>query len=131
MLLIDQLEISVRTLERLKLFYEKQGFKSGETDEHHFLWTWLTDGDYAFRKFMGAKAYYEVAHALARVLLLAIQQYPSVSASKTDSEPPHMRDAFAAVALNGMIANGHGGSEDDLAVCAYQFADAMIKARGK
>jgi len=121
---IDQIEISVRTHERLKQFYVKHGYKKGETDECHFLHTALTTD--LFRKFMGAKAYREITEALAKTLLVAIQQYPSGPIEP--DEPPHMRDAFAAVALNGLLANGHDDALS-VAIRAYQLADAMIKAR--
>ena len=44
-----------------------------------------------------------------------------------------LRDYFASEALNGLICHLVGvkdGSPDDYARRAYQYADAMLKARG-
>lgn len=46
-----------------------------------------------------------------------------------------LRDYFAAKAMSGLVAS-HDGEDfrlgnEDLAVCAYAVADAMIAARGK
>jgi hypothetical protein len=43
-----------------------------------------------------------------------------------------VRDYFAAKALQGSLAClGSGGDWDDFAKDAYQYADAMLKARGE
>ena len=40
-----------------------------------------------------------------------------------------LRDYFAAAALQGLLANGYNGSCNRDAINAYDYADAMIKAR--
>ena len=45
-----------------------------------------------------------------------------------------LRDYFAAKAMQGMITGTHmwaDREDDDLAGCAYDLADAMLKARGE
>jgi len=45
-----------------------------------------------------------------------------------------LRDYFAAKAMQGMITGTHmwaDKEDDDLAGCAYDLADAMLKARGQ
>ena len=44
-----------------------------------------------------------------------------------------LRDYFAAKAIQGMFASGNlpkSVQDDELASVAYEFADAMLKARG-
>lgn len=43
-----------------------------------------------------------------------------------------LRDYFAAAALQGLLADGHGNAwcNDTCSVKAYKLADAMLKARG-
>ena len=40
-----------------------------------------------------------------------------------------LRDYFAAVALQGLLANGYNGSCNRAAINAYDYADAMIQIR--
>jgi hypothetical protein len=40
-----------------------------------------------------------------------------------------LRDYFAAAALQGLLANGYGGSCNRAAINAYDYADAMIQIR--
>jgi hypothetical protein len=40
-----------------------------------------------------------------------------------------LRDYFAAIALQGLLADGYNGSCNRAAINAYDYADAMIKAR--
>ena len=40
-----------------------------------------------------------------------------------------IRDYFAAIALQGLLANGYNGSCNRAAINAYDYADAMIEAR--
>ena len=115
----NNLEISDRTRIALDAFLER----CEPTDDRIVLLRGaVREG--TLKPYLKPKQYSEVVTALAMLNIVM-----GAGFKPREVEPPHMRDAFAAAALNGMIANGHGGSEDDLAVCAYQFADAMIKAR--
>ena len=40
-----------------------------------------------------------------------------------------VRDYFAAAALQGLLANGYGGSSERASINAYDYADAMLAAR--
>ena len=42
-----------------------------------------------------------------------------------------LRDWFAGVALQGLIANAGALPTDDLSFAAYDYADAMLKERSK
>ncbi len=45
---------------------------------------------------------------------------------------PDLRDLFAMNALNGILASpDYAGTPEQISDYAYQFADAMIKARNK
>ena len=41
-----------------------------------------------------------------------------------------LRDAFAMAALTGLLASGSVGSPERFSITAYEYADAMLKARG-
>ncbi len=59
--------------------------------------------------------------------------FPVQDASTWQGHGMSLRDYFAAKALNGLICHLVGvkdGSPDDYARRAYQYADAMLKARG-
>jgi hypothetical protein len=49
------------------------------------------------------------------------------------AEPMPLRDWFAGMALQGIIANESqfDGSDEKIATWAYNYADAMIKERDK
>ena len=47
----------------------------------------------------------------------------------SDEQGMTMRDYFAAKAMQGMLAAAENYQTPDLAMYAYQVADAMIKAR--
>ena len=51
---------------------------------------------------------------------------------KGDAERVVLRDYFAAMALSGMFSdpNSTAGHRQDFAEKAYQYADAMLAARG-
>jgi hypothetical protein len=40
-----------------------------------------------------------------------------------------MRDVFAALAMQGLVARGDAGNEYQIASWAYRVADAMLKER--
>ena len=55
--------------------------------------------------------------------------------NRTDQTGMTLRDYFAAKAMQSLITAsvtepGCVGSADNISKCAYQFADAMLKARG-
>ena len=44
-------------------------------------------------------------------------------------QPPTLRDQFAMAALAGMLSSDRWRGGQDTAVLAYEYADAMLKAR--
>jgi hypothetical protein len=42
-----------------------------------------------------------------------------------------LRDKFAGLAMQGLLASNNNWSEDDIAMSAYEQADAMLKERSK
>jgi uncharacterized protein YodC (DUF2158 family) len=61
--------------------------------------------------------------------------FPVLDLSKTQSQGMTMRDWFAGMALQGMMAvetpDCHYVQPSDAAQWAYKYADAMLKAREK
>jgi len=58
------------------------------------------------------------------------QPWPEIPASLSEASPS-LRDLFAAAALHGLLADGFGLTEKDIASAAYKFADAMLEVRSE
>lgn len=58
------------------------------------------------------------------------EAFPSNWSDGSSTPGMTLRDYFAASAMQGMIADPNGcGSVGTIAKCAYEYADAMLKAR--
>ena len=52
------------------------------------------------------------------------------AAVTSEEQSPHLRDQFAMAALTGLLSGrSHVGIRMDWSKAAYEFADAMMKAR--